>query len=95
LDVIVTTHLTHNARCPHCGIACPLASNAQGERVHPKTDDMSLCVECGRWARFDEHMQLVKPTPEDMAELGKVVDLERMHMAWVMATQIRPGRRHA
>lgn len=42
-----------------------------------------MCWTCGRWAIFDEKRQLRKPTGDEMAQLGRMFDLPRMHTDWV------------
>jgi len=70
--------------CPHCHTHHDRASSIKDEG-EPGPGDMSMCIQCGRWATFDQHQGLRKPTAEEMARLGRDFDLPKLHLAWVMA----------
>lgn len=65
-----TTTRVPLSKCPNCGYkldAC--TATKPGPDVRPSPGDASVCYRCGEILVFDERLRIVRPTPQQLAEL--------------------------
>jgi hypothetical protein len=68
------------AFCPHCGFAEPAYRSQDSD--DPQPGDLTLCLQCGSWSRWDDAMQLQLPTVEDLRELATSKQARRIEFEW-------------
>lgn len=84
----------HKVRCWRCGKENFLATSFDDESAIPANGDVSICIECGGVALFDDTVPdgVRKPTPSEKYELQNNEDVLRMVMAWYRMKQQQQGR---
>lgn len=59
--------------CPDCGYQTDAATSAtKSEESRPSPGDVSICMRCSAFLRFDDNMHLVALTSLELRELPKV-----------------------
>lgn len=76
-----------NTECPYCGrVADRVGHVAQldfnPEPPKPKPEDLSFCVQCGYFSRFDENLALRKLTKIEVEEVTHHHTLQRLIESW-------------
>jgi hypothetical protein len=56
--------MSKQLECPHCGYKID-SHTAVGDLGLPAVDDLSVCINCTKWNKFDKDLNLVKFTEED------------------------------
>ena len=51
--------------CPHCGFEIN-THVADRDQSLPATNDVSICINCSKWNKFDKDLNLIKFTEEDI-----------------------------
>jgi hypothetical protein len=72
------------AVCPFCG-ACHdavTAAPSNTDRYYPEDGDVSMCIDCGRFAIYDSRLELRKPTRQEQRELDRDKRYRGMVTAW-------------
>lgn len=69
-----------DVRCVHCGRLLELHSNVDG--ATPSPGDFSICWKCGGVAAYNEDLQLVGLTEDQMEELEQNLDYIQARAAW-------------
>jgi len=54
--------------CVECGLLFNASSPTHGPRNLPKPGNVSLCLNCGHLALFDDNLMLREPTTEEWTE---------------------------
>lgn len=72
-----------DTRCVHCGRLQEVHSNVDG--ALPKPGDFSICWSCGGAATYNEDLQLVGLTIEQMEQLEENLDYVQARQAWAVA----------
>jgi hypothetical protein len=67
-------------KCPRCGYEIDAHSNADSEAT-PKANDVSICLKCAGFNKFDENLKLVEFTAEDMENTDPSLLAEMDHIA--------------
>ena len=60
------THILPASPCPTCGARNNAATCVSDDDARPATGDVTLCIECGELLVFDENVNPVLPTPEQL-----------------------------
>ena len=79
------------AFCPHCGFAEP-AFLSEGSN-DPQPGDLTLCLKCGSWSRWDDAMQLQLPTHEDLRDIAKSKRARLIEREWAALKAEQPDDR--
>lgn len=53
-------------KCPQCGYHIDDHFSLDPDAI-PSKDDLSVCMKCGEWNKFDENLKLVLLTTEERA----------------------------
>lgn len=70
-----------NRRCPWCDALVDAATPINSNEA-PTPGDLMLCISCGEWAIEGEAHTLVKPTDDELREIGTNEDCQRARRAW-------------
>jgi hypothetical protein len=73
--------------CAYCGHEVTAATSLSHEGATPKPGDPTLCIECGEWLWFDDHLRLRKPTDDELMMLGTHPQAQAARRAWLKAKQ--------
>ena len=76
--------------CPWCGTSLSAASDIGGDKVVPKSGDLSLCIECASPLRFGEGM-LFEPMTE--AEVRRLMTADEYAKFQWLQRQVREFKR--
>ena len=57
---------TPDAICPHCDANLNGAAAANGKRIVPKENDVTMCVHCLEFAVYTKDLQLRKPRKDEV-----------------------------
>ena len=86
--------------CPWCAYHMTLASEVSLEedraglrRRKPKPGDCTMCARCGELCTFTADLTLVKPSDDDLLEMGQDKRVQLMRQAWVRAEAERKAGR--
>lgn len=87
-----------NVVCPYCAQVMELASvigSDRTDKAEPGDDDVMLCIECGKWARFqsDAPGGTRKLTEQESFALGFDPRLSEVRQAWVASRDARAKTR--
>jgi hypothetical protein len=72
--------------CVFCGEAHDCVSNVELCERGPESGDATICIECGEWLVFDDHLALRRPTDDEYLEIGLDENMRRVRTAWVAVT---------
>lgn len=66
--------------CPHCGKALDAATSTQDPGARPGPGDVSICIECTNWNKYNENLELEPFTEADResAEDGLLAEMDRI-----------------
>jgi hypothetical protein len=64
------------AKCPSCGYKIDGHSAIDGGEDKPKKDDLSICFKCAVVNKYDEDLQLVLLTEEELTTMDPVMQAE-------------------
>lgn len=53
--------------CPHCNYEVDTHSSIESKEYTPSKGDVSICIKCAGWNKFDDELSLIKFTDEDEA----------------------------
>ena len=67
------------AFCPHCGFAEAFRTLDEED---PSPGDLTLCIQCGSWSRWDDAMDLQFPTHEDLRDIAKSKQARKIEREW-------------
>jgi hypothetical protein len=73
-------HYAVVAFCPHCGFAERAFLTLDED--DPSPGDLTLCLQCGSWSRWDDAMELQLPTHEDLRDIAKSKQARKIERAW-------------
>jgi hypothetical protein len=79
----MSTHDTLNDSCPFCGKQIDCATNTDDQKTEPTPGDFSLCMDCGEWLTFDDHLKVRKPTDEEYLEIAEDKDMRKIRDCWL------------
>lgn len=87
--------MTHawQATCPFCGATHNMASNATRTEegpIQPRNGDLTLCINCGEWAFFDQNAKggLRKPTDAEYRRIAASPHSRLAREAWIEIAKI-------
>jgi len=81
---VSTTEL--DAHCPHCGKLQELHTSI-GRPATPGPGDISFCFSCGGISTYNEDLQLVHLTLDQMEEMDKSIELQKLTQAWLQVKE--------
>lgn len=55
---------------PCCGYEVDCATSIEDPKAKPSPKDVTICLNCGAWLKFDEDLRCVHFQPEDLLELS-------------------------
>jgi hypothetical protein len=61
--------LQRTTYCPYCRLEITGSEAADGTPDEPQPGSISVCIQCGNIAIFDDAMQLRPPTADELAEV--------------------------
>ena len=66
--------------CSHCGKALDSAISTQNPGVRPGPGDVSICIECTNWNKYNENLELepFTETDRESAEDGFLAEMDRV-----------------
>jgi hypothetical protein len=64
------THLMPVTPCPYCNAPNNAATDPDGEDRPPRPGDVTICISCGEFLLFDADLRTVKPSEDELIELG-------------------------
>lgn len=67
-----------NTECPYCGRAAAIL----GEPLKPKIGDLSFCIQCGYFSKFDRNVALRQLTNTEVKEIMQNDVLQRTVDSW-------------
>jgi hypothetical protein len=87
----LTKHkMTPPTRCPFCGSICDGASSLTGGTKPPDKGSVTLCIDCGEWAVFDDVPGgLRKPTDAEYDRIAVNEVCRKARFAWVLVDSRR------
>lgn len=69
-----------NDQCPKCGYKMDTHTSANDPSETPSPNDISICLNCGTFNKFNEDLKLVEFTQEDLENTDSElrVEIERI-----------------
>lgn len=69
-------HVTESTQCKSCGYVTDRATNTEIGDGGPKKGAISICLNCGQIAFYEEDLSLTPATDEQLAEIEKNYPLD-------------------
>lgn len=58
-----------NTECPYCGRVADILGDLSQESSKPKIGDLSFCIQCGYFSKFDQKLSLRQLTKGEVQEV--------------------------
>ena len=88
MDERLRNDVPHGTTCPFCGYVADYATLAELSDLQdaPEDGDISMCLDCGEFAIFEEAAPggLRKPTDKEYGQFGTDQNIKDMRRAWTL-----------
>ena len=74
--------------CPWCAKRNDGVSDTLGT-ANPQAGDVTMCVSCGGWSIFEDHLTLRRPSEEEWIDISGMDEVKRVSQHWLQISKTK------